>query len=126
MNMYLAAILELCLLTHSSAAAVVPLPQPLALRQESKPTDAAPPDSPQETSPQTAQPEGPAPQTSQPGRETGAEKAGGEKTSGQKTGEEETGAGQPQPQETPEPDGAHPAQKTQPKAGAAPNPTVKT
>jgi hypothetical protein len=123
-NMYLAAILELCLLTHASAAAVVPLPQPLALM--SKPTDAAPLDSPQEPSPQTAQPERPAPDTSQPSRETGAEKAAGGKTSSKQGGDEKTGAGQPQPQETPGLEGASPGQKTRPKAGETPKSASKT
>ncbi len=118
--MYLAAILELCLLTHSSAAVVVPLPQLLALMQESKPTDDAPPNSPQEPLRQNTQPQGPSQESSQPSRDTSTEKAASRK----KTQEEKRGAGQPQ--ETPAPEAAHPAEETQPKAGGTPRSSAKT
>jgi len=47
------------------------------------------------------------------------------KSSGKKTGDEKTGAGQ-QPQVAPAPEAAHPAQKTQPKAGETQKSTAKT
>src|SRR5229473_1200524 len=80
MNMYLAAILGLCVLTNSSVAAVSPA-QPLELTQESQPQ----PDAPQTGSPQkpaqSTQPASPPQEAPQPRRETAPEKAGPEKSS---------------------------------------------
>jgi hypothetical protein len=79
MNIYLAAILGLWLLTNSPAAAVVSLAEPLELIKESE----AQADTPQTGSPQepapTTQP-APTQETPQPGQEPVPDKAGAEKS----------------------------------------------
>jgi hypothetical protein len=78
MNIYLAAILGLWLLTNSPAAAVVSLAQPVRLLQGSEPqSDTPQTGSPQEPAPST--PATPAQETPQPGPETVPDKAGSEK-----------------------------------------------
>ena len=80
MNMYLAVILGLWLLTNSPAAAVVSLGQPVGLIRESD----AQADTPQTGSPQepapTTQPATPTQETPQPGQEPVPDKAGSEKS----------------------------------------------
>jgi len=106
MNIYLAAILGLWVLTNSSVAAVVSPALPVGLMQESQPqpdTPQTPP--PQEPAPNT-QPTSPAQEAPQPSQETGPEKAGPEKS-----GQEQSPPAQvaPAPTPTQEPQKAPPA-----------------
>ena len=109
MNIYLAAILGLWVLTNSSVAAVMSPAQPLSLVQESEPQPDAPQGGTAQEPAQNSQPANPAQEASQPSQQTGPENAGPEKS----------GPEQPSPtQETPAPNPAQPPGKAQPAASA--------
>jgi hypothetical protein len=97
MNMYLAAILGLCMLTNSPVAALVSPAQLLALMQQDQPqTETSPPSSPQQPT-ENSQPVAPTQDGSQPNQGTEPEKTGPAKTAPEKTGTQEVPPQEPAP-----------------------------
>jgi len=114
MNMYLAGILVLSVLTNPCIAAV-PFPaQLLPLMGQSQPQpDASQAALPQEPA-QNAQPTSPAQEAPKANQETGSQKPGSEKPGSEKPGSEQTLP----PQATPAPNTTEPPQKAQSEASA--------
>jgi hypothetical protein len=109
MNIYLAAILGLWVLTNSSVAAVVSPALPLGVMQESQPQTDAPQTPPPQEPAQNTQPASPAQEAPQPSQETGPEKAGSEKSSPEQS---------PPAPAMPAPTPAQPAQEAPPATSA--------
>jgi hypothetical protein len=120
MNMNLAAILALWVLTNSSVAAVVSPALPVGLVQESQPPSDAPQAPPQQEPTQNSQPASPARETPQPGQEPTPDK-----TEPGKAGPEKNNPKQSQPAPvTPAPAPAQEPSKAPPAASAKKPPST--